>query len=116
MTYEQVEQLQRRFCEEQNHDYVAAPPDLKVGIALQTQGRVPINGLRHPPQADTTGWYLWSGEELPSGDAAFLPVHAKHLIDLQPEVLKFLGLPPGFRFLIAGDYLDVWFDPSLLEV
>ena len=76
-------------------------------MALETQGRLPINGLRHPPEGDTTGWYLWGGEEFPSDDDSFSPVHTHHLIQLRPEVLKFLGLPPGFRFLIAGDYMDV---------
>ena len=35
---------------------------------------------------------------------------------LCPEVLEFLGLPPGYRFLLAIDYVDVWYDPSLLNV
>jgi hypothetical protein len=31
--------------------------------------------------------------------------------------VKFLGLPPGFRFLIGeNNYEDVWEDKSLLEV
>jgi len=74
------------------------------------------NGLRHSPQGDTTGWYLWCGEEFSSNADSFSPVHTQHLLQLQPEVLKFLGLPPGFRFLTAGDYMDVWHDPALLEV
>ena len=116
VTYEQMEELQRDFCKQLDHLYVAASPDAKVGIALETQGRLPINGSRHPPEGDTTGWYLWSGEDFPSDDDAFSPVHARHLIQLCPEALKFLGLPPGYRFLIAGDHLDVWYDPDLLEI
>ena len=61
-TYEQAEDVQRTFCEELEQKYVAAHPDLKVGFALETRGRIPINGLRHLPEADTTGWYLWCGE------------------------------------------------------
>ena len=34
---------------------------------------------------------------------------------LNPDVLRFLALPPGGRFLVAGDYEDVWEDTSLLE-
>ena len=33
-----------------------------------------------------------------------------------PEVLPFLGLPPGYRFLLADTTQDVWFDESLLSV
>ena len=62
------------------------------------------------------GWYLWSGEQFPSADDAFSPVHPHHLIHLRPEVIKFLGLPPGYRFLLADDVVDVWFDPSLLTI
>ena len=116
MTYEQVEVVQQNFCAELKHEYLAAPADLKVGIAWETRGRIPVNGLRHPPEGDTTGWYLWCGEEFPSGDDAFSPVHTNHLIEFFPEALKYLGLPPGYRFLVAGDYVDVWYDPSLLDV
>jgi hypothetical protein len=115
-TYEQVEDQQRRLCKELNHPYLAAHPDSKVGFALETRGHLPINGLRHPPQGNTTGWYLWCGEEFPSDDHSFSPVHTRHLLQLQPEVLKFLGLPPGYRFLTAGDYVDVWYDATLLNV
>ncbi|HYS71853.1 MAG TPA: hypothetical protein VEM95_05475 [Thermoplasmata archaeon] len=45
-----------------------------------------------------------------------MPVHVEHLDDWRPEVLPFLGLPPGWRFLLAKDYADVWEDRSLLDV
>jgi hypothetical protein len=35
--------------------------------------------------------------------------------DKCPEALPFLGLPPGYRFLVAGEYVDVWYDSTLLE-
>ena len=114
--YKRVQEIQQTFCEEKGYAYFPAEANAKVGLAMETQGRLPINGLRHPAKDDTTGWYLWSGEEFPQGDDSFSPVHAHHLIQLRPEVLKFLGLPPGFRFLVAGDYTDVWYDPTLLTV
>ncbi len=114
ITYEEVQQQQQEYCKNLNYPYVPAEPDSKVGIALETQGLLPINGLRHRAEQGTNGWYLWGGEELPSADDSFSPVHTSHLIRLRPEVLKFLGLPPGYRFLLAGDYVDVWFDSSLL--
>jgi hypothetical protein len=33
-----------------------------------------------------------------------------------PLILKYLGLPPGSRFLITDDYEDVWEDKSLLNI
>jgi hypothetical protein len=46
----------------------------------------------------------------------FVPLHVEHLGEWCPQVLSYLGLPPGWRFLIAPDYEDIWEDRSLLEV
>ena len=94
-----------------------APEDLKAGIATNVAcAAIPVNGLRHPPAGDTTGWYIWAGEELPHDPSFFTPVHVWHLKESRPDVLKYLALPPGWRFLIAGEYEDVWYDASLLNV
>ena len=91
--------------------------DEVVGISLSVRGKVvPVNGLRHPPKGGTTGWYIWAGEELESNVDFFKALHVAHLQGWCPAALKFLALPPGYRFLIAGDCEDVWFDPALLEV
>jgi hypothetical protein len=64
---------------------------------------------------DTSGWYIWAGEGSPSSDPDFfVPLHLEHLSEWRPEILKFLGLPPGWRFLTAGKYEDVWYDATLL--
>jgi hypothetical protein len=44
------------------------------------------------------------------------PMRVYHLVERCPEVLKYLALPAGWRFLVAGDYEDVCFDAKLLEV
>jgi hypothetical protein len=107
---------QREDCNRFGVAPVASPPDLKVGISKNVRsGAYPIHGLRHPPQGDTTGWYLWAGEELSGEPGFFEPVHVGHLAELRPEVLAYLSLPPGWRLLIAPDYEDVWEDSSLLE-
>lgn len=94
------------------------PPErhTKLGIALATLGKSPVNGLRHRPQNGTNGWYLWCGTELPQEPDAFSPVHVEHLDQYIPEAKEYLNLPPGYRFLIDGsNYEDVWFDESLLN-
>jgi hypothetical protein len=48
--------------------------------------------------------------------SSLLPLHVAHLEQQCPEVLTFLGLPAGYRFLLAGDHVDVWFHPKLLAV
>lgn len=92
--------------------------EMKVGIARNVRDRtLPINGLRHAPAGDTSGWYIWAGEGEPSDDPEFfLPLHVAHLSEWCPDALRFLGLPPGWRFLIAGAHEDVWQDPTLLNV
>ncbi|WP_332643758.1 immunity protein Imm33 domain-containing protein [Aeromicrobium sp.] len=75
----------------------------------------PIHGLRHAPEAGTSGWYIWTGEFNEAGDF-FQPLHAAHLVQRAPGVAKFLTLPPGSRFLIAPDHEDIWSDETLLDI
>lgn len=110
------EDAQKAICEKYGTFYVESPKNLKVGIALNVRTELmPINGLRHPPVGDTTGWYIWSGEELSSDPDFFQPLHVAHLPDWSPDIVKYLGLPPGWRFLVAPGYEDVWYDASLLD-
>jgi len=96
---------------------VDAPDGAKLGIARSVgSGELPLNGLRHPAAGDTTGWYIWAGPELSNDPEFFEPMHVRHLSERCPEIVKFLGLPPGWRFLKAREYEDVWYDPSLLNV
>lgn len=113
-----TELAQKEMCEKYGTPWFSAPGHMKVGVARNLQSAVlPVNGLRHPPTENTTGWYIWAGQgDLPSDPDVFVPLHAEHLAEWRPEVLKFLGLPPGWRFLTDGQYEDVWEDPSLLDV
>ena len=89
----------------------------KLGIAIETIGKRPINGLRHHPEKGTNGWYIWCGEELSEKSDFFSPLHIEHLKDYLPEVLEYLDSPPGYRFLIDGNnWEDVWFDENLLKL
>ncbi len=114
---DEIEKAQRALCSRFGAAWVAAPGHLKIGVARNvTSALVPLHGLRHPPEGDTCGWYLWAGEGgIPSADPEFfVPLHVEHLRSWRPEALKFLGLPPGWRFLTDGAHIDVWEDPSLL--
>ncbi len=111
-----IEELQQEICRKFNSDFIPISSNLKVGISLNIRnGALPINGLRHSPEGDTTGWYIWGGEELSDDPDFFNPLHIEHLDEWCPQIKKYLGLAPGWRFLIAGDYEDVWFDESLLS-
>jgi hypothetical protein len=114
-SYKEVEAEQRALCANYGASFQPSAPGTKVGIALETLTQLPINGLRHPPEGDTNGWYIWCGKELSSSADFFKPLHVEHLVIRLPHILKFLGLAPGYRFLITGDYVDVWFDQTLLS-
>jgi hypothetical protein len=111
----QTEEAQRAVCLKFGAKFVPASGDAKTGIALSTKGKTPINGLRHPPTTETSGWYIWFGEEFSAAPDFFDPVHTHHLNEQFPEILKYLGLPPGYRFLLAGEHVDVWYDTALLN-
>lgn len=113
--FNNIENQQLEICRQFEAEPIPSPSHLKVGIALNVKGDLqPINGMRITPNGDTTGWYIWAGKELSQDDDFFHPLHISHLSSWCPQVLPYLYLPPGWRFLIAPDYQDVWFDRNLL--
>ncbi len=112
-----VETLQRVKCHRFGAEFLGTAPSDMLGIAENVRsGLLPVNGLRHMPEAGTCGWYIWAGEELSDTLDFFKPLHVSHIREWCPQVEPYLGLAPGWRFLITGDYEDVWFDLSLLNV
>jgi hypothetical protein len=112
-----VSNEQRRICRKFAASCLLSGDHLKIGISRAFDpAQFPLNGLRHPPQGDTSGWYVWSGEELSADPGFFVPLHAHYMIDRCPEIVRYFGLGPGWRFLLAPGQEDVWFDPSLLIV
>ncbi len=108
--------LQHDLCERFGVPPEPSPADFKVGVGRTVgSGVLPLNGLRHQPVGDTTGWYIWAGPELPVDPTFFRPVHVEHLDDICPEALPYLALPAGWRFLIAPDHEEVWEDRTLLD-
>jgi hypothetical protein len=111
---------QATVCERFGVERLAPDPALNCGVSnhflngmFQRRPTWPVHGCRHLPTATTTGWYLWAGE-LSDADDFFKPVHAAHLETWAADAMPYLGLPPGWRFLLAPDHEDVWFDESLL--
>jgi hypothetical protein len=112
-----IQEEQRALCLRFGVEFMPPIEQSIVGVSLSVRhGIVPLNGLRHPPSNDTNGWYIWAGEILEQREDFFVPLHLEHLGRWRRGILRFLALPPGWRFLVAGDCEDVWFDPALLQV
>ena len=95
---------------------VTPEPSSKLGMALLTIGELPINGLRLRPTNGTNGWYIWCGGEMSEDPDFFASLHVEHMAERLPQIIKYLDLPPGYRFQIDDSgYEDLWFDESLLS-
>lgn len=110
--------LQKEVCIKYGAHYLPSLDNQKVGLAKDiNELKRPINGLRHQPFGDTTGWYIWAGTgPICSDTDYFQPIHVFHLPDWCPEAIPYLGLPPGWRFLIAPNYIDVWYDQNIINI
>lgn len=107
---------QQQICDKYGVEFSPPSDDSVLGISLNVKSStIPINGLRHPPHLHTNGWYIWAGETFPNDDE-FKALHYSHVSTWNLLVVKYLALPPGWRFLTDGSYEDIWFDESLLNV
>jgi hypothetical protein len=75
-------------------------PERKIGIARNVfgglvPGLVPVNGLRHKPEGDTSGWYIWAREQLSDDPGFCVPLHVGDLAERCPAVIPYLALPQG---------------------
>ncbi len=78
-----------------------------INGACYDAGTWPLHGCRYLPTPTTTGWYVWAGDRTDEADF-FKPAHTLHLETWCADAVPYLGLPPGWRFLIAPDHEDVW--------
>ncbi|KAA9325585.1 hypothetical protein F0P96_19860 [Hymenobacter busanensis] len=114
MSVDEVLEAQKQVCAVHGVDFCLIEPDAIVGASRNHGLEAPTHGLRHADAGDSSGWFLWSGE-YSAADDFFEPVHLRHLIERAPEVIRYLALPPGFRFLNDDAcYEDIWFDEALL--
>lgn len=114
-TWEEYIKAQQEMCRKYDSEWKPIDKNLIVGISDDIS-KDPLNALRHPLTDGTSGWYIWSGEFCESDDF-FKPHCAEHLLKMRPEIIKYLALDVGYRFLIdSNGYEDVWFDESLKNV
>ncbi len=106
---------QKEICEKYNSKWAPINKSLRVAVSADLISD-PINGLRHPGDNRATGWFIWTGDYSKAEDF-FKPMCAEHLLQIRPQIIKYLGLDSGFRFLAdKNGYEDVWYDEILKEV
>jgi hypothetical protein len=107
---------QQRVCTALDVEWREVDFNTIVGLSANLKSENPLHGLRHPAVENTSGWFLWAGE-LSEADDFFSPYHLYHLVELKPALIRYLALPPGFRFICDDNgYEDIWFDESLLTL
>jgi len=106
---------QKIICTTNNSTWKPINKKLKIGVSADLD-KDPINGLRHPSEKGTTGWFIWTGE-YSEADDFFQPICAEHLLQKRPDIIKYLGLDFGFRFLAdRNGYEDIWYDEKLKNI
>jgi hypothetical protein len=111
---ETLADAQRLVCARFGCDPSLVGPQDMLGASASMSGTdLPVYGMRYLPASGTCGWYVWAGDY--SDDVHFYrPLHAGHVLEARPEIAGYLGLPPGWCFVIAPGYEDVWQDDKYL--
>ncbi|MQQ34521.1 hypothetical protein GE543_09115 [Pseudomonas sp. SZ57] len=72
-----------------------------------------VEGVRYPSPEHMSGW--WITTDRYNGDTQTLKtVHAHHVAEHRPDLVKFLALPFGYRFHEASG--DVWKDKNQTDI
>ena len=100
---------QKLLCEEFGSRYIEVKGDDVVAVAVKTLDKEPLVGVRKAPETEeNVSWFIYGGE-LGEGEDFFETMTVRELQDILPEVLPYLALQEGYRFMIDGDdYEDVW--------
>lgn len=108
MVLSMIEQ-QKRICAKSNSRFVLPLEDEMVAVALESLGKTPITGIRNILEGgENISWFFYCGE-FSEDDNFFKPIHVGHLTEYLPEVIPYLALEEGFRFIIDNSgYEDIW--------
>ncbi len=106
---------QKAICTTNNSTWKPIDQKLNIGVSANLD-KDPINGVRHQNEKGTTGWFIWTGE-YSTADDFFQPICAEHLLQQRQEIIKYLGLDIGFRFLLdRNGNEDIWLDEKLKNI
>lgn len=110
-----IVRVQQDICRKFGSPVMLPDEASKLGIAMATLDSMPITAIRLYPENGTNGWYIHGGE-FSDNDDFYQPLHLSHIAEMLPQVLPYLALAPGYKFLIDNNgYEDVWYDPESLR-
>ena len=100
---------QQRICDK--YQLPAQPPEPMVALAIGSLEQSPIYGTRIAlPENGTMSWFIHCGEHSEALDF-YQALHATHLQEMLPQVLDYLALPSGAKFILDRQgYEDVWLE------
>ena len=104
-----INENQQQICA--RHGLAAQAPEAMVAVATGSLDQSPIYGTRIAlPENGTISWFIHCGEHSDAADF-YQPLHTAHLRELLPQVLDYLALPSGAKFILDRDgYEDVWME------
>ena len=111
-----IEPSQKEICKKNSAIPCPCAAQDSLGLAVETIGYLPIHGLRHSLDDGVSGWFIWCGGYLGEEADFFKPMTIVEVHSYLPEVEKYLALPPGYRFLLAGGFEKVWYDSGLISI
>lgn len=101
---------QHETCLRVNAEFSPIRPDQLVVISDGVYENEPTEGVRYTSPQHMSGWWLTTDRY--NGDINTLKtVHAHHVSEKRPDLVKYFGLPFGYRFFARED--DVWFDSKV---
>ncbi|KFF17459.1 hypothetical protein IW22_20890 [Chryseobacterium sp. JM1] len=65
-----------------------------------------IEGIRYASPQDESGWYLIT-DDYNEDIKSLKMVHFYHVAFARPDILKYLALPFGYRFLMKGGKFEI---------
>ena len=104
-----ISKTQQRICDK--FGLPAQAPEPMVALAIGSLDQSPIYGTRVVLQENgSISGFIHCGEH---DDASGFsqPLHADHLHDMLPQVVDYLALPSGAKFILDREgYEDVWLE------
>jgi|GEM_PF-550580 len=108
-------------CIQYGSEYVDPMFHHTVAVTSGVMEGQPIEAFRQKMDGDFSGWFIITKDYITSSDHEYIDIqnfktyHINHVVDIQPRLVKYLSLQPGFRVNLIGEEDVVVFDPRLLE-